>query len=127
MVAVRNIVLLLLCITVVAPIVLYTDRLGTFEPPSNKQEFVEDVTAFAFSAADSSHLNLLPQETSTTVKEPVRVVYTEEDSTNRKDFTPGLHFVKPMEHLSARVLSTSTDEEQTKKVNPIKLVTGGIR
>lgn len=34
MVAVRNIVLLLLSITVVAPIVLYTDRLGTFEPPS---------------------------------------------------------------------------------------------
>ncbi|ESW19558.1 hypothetical protein PHAVU_006G135100 [Phaseolus vulgaris] len=127
MVAVRNIVLLLLCITVVAPIVLYTDRLGTFEPPSNKQEFVEDVTAFAFSAADSSHLNLLPQETSTTVKEPVRVVYTEEDSTNRRDFTPGLQLVKSMEHLSARVLSTTTDEDQTKKENPIKLVTGGIR
>ncbi|KAK7332486.1 hypothetical protein VNO80_29238 [Phaseolus coccineus] len=127
MVAVRNIVLLLLCITVVAPIVLYTDRLGTFEPPSNKQEFVEDVTAFAFSAADSSHLNLLPQETSTTVKEPVRVVYTEEDSTNRRDFTPGLQLVKSREHLSARVLSTTTDEDQTKKENPIKLVTDGIR
>lgn len=79
MVAVRNIVLLLLCVTVVAPIVLYTDRLGTFESPSSefqllvfiqihllwllangfgffllvlamhsadKQEFIEDVTAF---------------------------------------------------------------------------------
>jgi len=32
-----------------------------------------------------------------------------------------------MEHLSARVLSTTTDEDQTKKENPIKLVTGGIR
>ncbi|KAG2395567.1 galacturonosyltransferase 4 [Vigna angularis] len=145
MVAVRNIVLLLLSITVVAPIVLYTDRLGTFEPPSDKQEFVEDVTAFvsdrlekdssvvlvrvreAFSAADSRHLNLLPQETSTTVKEPVRVVYTEEDSINRRNFPRGLQLVKSREHLSARVLSTTTDEDQTKKENSIKFVTDGIR
>ncbi|XP_014518824.1 probable galacturonosyltransferase 4 [Vigna radiata var. radiata] len=128
MVAVRNIVLLLLSITVVAPIVLYTDRLGTFEPPSDKQEFVEDVTAFAFSAADSRHLNLLPQETSTTVKEPVRAVYTEEDSINRRNFPRGLQLVKSREHLSARVLSTTTDEEdQNKKENSIKLVTDGIR
>ncbi|XP_047182310.1 probable galacturonosyltransferase 4 [Vigna umbellata] len=127
MVAVRNIVLLLLSITVVAPIVLYTDRLGTFEPPSDKQEFVEDVTAFTFSAADSRHLNLLPQETSTTVKEPVRVVYTEEDSINRRNFPRGLQLVKSREHLSARVLSTTTDEDQTKKENSIKLVTDGIR
>ena len=38
----------------------------------------------------------------------------------------GLQLVKSREHLSARVLST-TDEDQTKKENPIKLVTGGIR
>jgi alpha-1,4-galacturonosyltransferase len=36
MVATRNIVVLLLCITVVAPIVLYTDRLGTFKYPSGE-------------------------------------------------------------------------------------------
>ncbi|CAJ1962782.1 unnamed protein product [Sphenostylis stenocarpa] len=127
MVAMRNIVLLLLCITVVAPIVLYTDRLGTYESPSNKQEFVEDVTALAFSAADSSHLNLLPQETSTTVKEPLRVVYSEEDFTNRRNFPRGLQLVNSREHLSARVLSTTTNEDQPLKENPIKLVTDGIR
>ncbi|KAG4990236.1 hypothetical protein AAZX31_09G017000 [Glycine max] len=127
MVAVRNIVLLLLCITVVAPIVLYTDRLGTFESPSNKQEFIEDVTAFAFSAADFSHLNLLPQETSTAVKEPVRVVYTEEDSTNKRNLPQGLQLVKSREHVFARMLSTTTEEDLAKKENPIKLVTDGIK
>ncbi|RDX69937.1 putative galacturonosyltransferase 4, partial [Mucuna pruriens] len=129
MLAVRNIVLLLLCITVVAPIVLYTDRLGTSESPSSKQEFVEDVTAFTqtFSAADSGHLNLLPQETSKAVKEPVRVVYTEEDSTNRRNLPQGLQLVKSREYVPARVLSTTTDENQTHKENPIKLVTDGIK
>ncbi|KAH1208805.1 hypothetical protein AAZX31_15G117800 [Glycine max] len=160
MVAVRNIVLLLLCVTVVAPIVLYTDRLGTFESPSSefqllvfiqihllwllangfgffllvlamhsadKQEFIEDVTAFTFSAADSSHLNLLPQETSTAVKEPVRAVYTEEDSTNRRNLPQGLQLVESREHVSARMLSTTTEEDQTKNENPIKLVTDGIK
>ncbi|XP_027368999.1 probable galacturonosyltransferase 4 isoform X2 [Abrus precatorius] len=125
MVAVRNIVLSLLCITVVAPIVLYTDRLGTFESSSSKQEFIEDVTAFAFSAADSGHLNLLPQETSTAIKEPIGIVYTEDDSTNRKNLPQGILFVKSREHVSARVLSTTTEEDQNRKENPIKLVTDG--
>ncbi|KAK7331191.1 hypothetical protein VNO77_25409 [Canavalia gladiata] len=123
MVAVRNIVLLLLSVTVVAPIVLYTDRLGSFESPSTKQEFIEDVTAFTFSAADSGHLNLLPQETSTAIKEPIGVVYTEDDSANTKN----LPQVKSREHVSARVLSTTTGEDQTEKENPIKLVTDGIK
>lgn len=35
--------------------------------------------------------------------------------------------MKSREHLSARVLSTTTDEDQTTKENPIKLVTDGIR
>ncbi|XP_027369007.1 probable galacturonosyltransferase 4 isoform X3 [Abrus precatorius] len=125
MVAVRNIVLSLLCITVVAPIVLYTDRLGTFESSSSKQEFIEDVTAFAFSAADSGHLNLLPQETSTAIKEPIGIVYTEDDSTNRKNLPQDLLLVKSREHVSARVLSTTTEEDQNRKENPIKLVTDG--
>ncbi|PNX60719.1 putative galacturonosyltransferase 4-like protein [Trifolium pratense] len=47
MMGVRNIVLFLLCITVVAPIVLYTDRLGSFEsPPTTNEEFIEDVPVF---------------------------------------------------------------------------------
>ncbi|KAK7303464.1 hypothetical protein RJT34_14371 [Clitoria ternatea] len=120
MVAVRNIVLLLLCVTVVAPIALYTDRLGTFESPSTKQEFIEDVASIALSSVESGHLNLLPQETSTAIKEPIGVVYTEEDSTKEKNLPQDLLLVK------SRVLSTTTEEDQTQNENHIKLVTDGI-
>ena len=37
-----------------------------------------------------------------------------------------MHFSKPGEHVSARVLSATKDEGQTKGENPIKLVTDGI-
>ncbi|KHN40223.1 Putative galacturonosyltransferase 4 [Glycine soja] len=124
MVVTRNIVLLLLSITFVAPIVLYTDRFGTFKYPFAEQEFIDAVTAFV-SAADSGHLNLLPQETSTVFKEPIGLVYTE-DAANTKNLLHGLHFAKPGEHVSARVLSATKDEGQTKGENPIKLVTDGI-
>ena len=130
MIGVRNIVLLLLCITVIAPIVLYTDRLGSFESPSStkaKQELIEDVTAFPFSAADSGHLNLLPQETSTVLKEPIGVVYTDADSINQRNLPKGLQSMESREHVSARVLKTTTEEEHTEKDNTIKLVTDEIK
>ncbi|KAK7246049.1 hypothetical protein RIF29_40907 [Crotalaria pallida] len=128
MMGLRNIVLLLLSITVVAPIVLYTDRLGTFNSPSTKQEFIEDVTAFSqsLSARDSGHLNLLPQETSSVLKEPVGVVYTE-DSTNTKNLPRDRQLSESREHASARVLSTTTEEDRAQKDNPIKQVTDGIK
>ncbi|KAL1358686.1 hypothetical protein HN51_003942 [Arachis hypogaea] len=122
MVAMRNIVLLLLCITVVAPIVLYTDRLGTYKSPSTKEEFIEDVTAFV-GAGDSGHLNLLPQETSTALKEPIGVVYTE-DLTETKNLPRERPMVvESREHVSARVLSTTTEEDQGRKESLIRLVT----
>ncbi|KAL1320416.1 hypothetical protein HN51_065137 [Arachis hypogaea] len=122
MVAMRNIVLLLLCITVVAPIVLYTDRLGTYKSPSTKEEFIEDVTAFV-GAGDSGHLNLLPQETSTALKEPIGVVYTE-DLTKTKNLPQERPMVvESREHVSARVLSTTTEEDQGRKESLIRLVT----
>ncbi|KAK2394435.1 putative galacturonosyltransferase [Trifolium repens] len=125
---VRNIVLFLLCITVVAPIVLYTDRLGSFEsPPSTNQEFVEDVSAFPFNAADSSHLNLLPQETSTVLKEPIGVVFSNEDTIDKRNLPRGLQLVESREHVSARVLSTTTEEDRTEKDNTIKLVTDEVK
>lgn len=40
MLGLRNIVLLFLGITVIAPIVLYTDRLGTFNSPSSEFPFL---------------------------------------------------------------------------------------
>ncbi|AES64612.1 putative polygalacturonate 4-alpha-galacturonosyltransferase [Medicago truncatula] len=128
MMGVRNIVLLLLCITVVAPIVLYTDRLGSFESsPSTKQEFIEEVTVLPLSTADSGHLNLLPQETSTVLKEPIGVVYTNEDSINRRNLPRGLQLAKTREHVSARVLSATTKEDQAEKDATIKLVTDEIK
>jgi alpha-1,4-galacturonosyltransferase len=49
MMGVRNIVLLLLCITVVAPIVLYTDRLGSFESsPSSEFFFLNNFFNFGY-------------------------------------------------------------------------------
>ncbi|XP_054778022.1 probable galacturonosyltransferase 4 isoform X2 [Prosopis cineraria] len=125
MMAVRNVVLVLLCITVVAPIVLYTDRLGNFKSPSAKQEFIDEVTAFAHSAGNSGHLNLLPQETSTILQEPIGVVYTE-GSTNTKTSPRELQLVESREHVSARVLSTTNEEKQGKMENPIRKVTDGI-
>ncbi|KAE9594789.1 hypothetical protein Lal_00013242 [Lupinus albus] len=122
----RNIVLLLLSITVFAPIVLYTDRLSTFNSPSTKQDFIEDVTAFSLSATDTGHLNLLPQETSSVLKEPVGVVYTE-DSTNTKNLSRDLRLTESREHASARVLYTTTEEDQAQRDNPIKQVTDGIK
>ncbi|KAK7387647.1 hypothetical protein VNO78_22434 [Psophocarpus tetragonolobus] len=126
MVVTRNTVLLLLSITVVAPILLYTDRLATFNYPFAQQEFIEAVTAFAVGATDSGHLNLLPQETYTALKEPIGVVYTE-DTTNTNNLFHGLHFAQAGEHVSTRVLSATNDEGQTKGENPIKLVTDGIK
>ncbi|CAJ2658130.1 probable galacturonosyltransferase 4 [Trifolium pratense] len=128
MMGVRNIVLFLLCITVVAPIVLYTDRLGSFEsPPTTNEEFIEDVPVFPFNAADSGHLNLLPQETSTVLKEPIGVVFSNEDSIDKRNLPRGLQLVESREHVSARVLSTTTEEDQTEKDNTIKLVTDEIK
>ncbi|KAI4296091.1 hypothetical protein L6164_036079 [Bauhinia variegata] len=126
MLAVRNFVILLLCITVVSPIALYTDRLGTFQPPSYKQEFIKDVAALTFNAADSGHLNVLPQETLTAFKEPIGVVYTE-DSTKTKNLPQGLKLVESREHVLARVLSTTKEEDQTQKENLIKQVTHQVK
>ncbi|KAK7838393.1 putative galacturonosyltransferase 4 [Quercus suber] len=75
---VRNLVLVLLFVTVVAPIVLYTDRLGTFKTSSSssRDEFVEDVTTVTLNG-HNERLNVLPQESATTIKEPLRIVYSD--------------------------------------------------
>ncbi|KAI3456615.1 hypothetical protein Pfo_013278 [Paulownia fortunei] len=73
----RKSVLFLLLATVLAPIVLYTDTLGAyFTSSSSRNEFVEDVSTFTF-AGEVRPLNVLPQESSTTLKEPLGIVYSE--------------------------------------------------
>ncbi|KAM7525331.1 hypothetical protein LguiA_015233 [Lonicera macranthoides] len=77
----KGLLLLLLFVTVLSPIVLYTDKLGTsfrsFSPSGDK--FIEDVSTFTF-GGEIRPLNLLPQESATTVKEPLGFVYSENSS-----------------------------------------------
>ncbi|XP_057765180.1 probable galacturonosyltransferase 4 isoform X2 [Salvia miltiorrhiza] len=73
----RKSVIFLLSVTVLAPIVLYTNTLGAYlASSSSRNEFVEDVSTFTF-AGEVRPLNVLPQESSAALKEPLGVVYSE--------------------------------------------------
>ncbi|PQQ04594.1 putative galacturonosyltransferase 4 [Prunus yedoensis var. nudiflora] len=83
--------------------------------------------------AHTGRLNLLPQESSTTLKEPVGVVYSD-NSTNSYPETKGSSAhpnhshkdgpsVDSMEHVSTRVLSTTNDQNLSQTDNPIRQVT----
>ncbi|KAG6392434.1 hypothetical protein SASPL_146653 [Salvia splendens] len=73
----RKSVIFLLSVTVLAPIVLYTNTLGTYlASSSSRNEFVEDASTFTF-AGEVRPLNVLPQESSAALKEPLGVVYSE--------------------------------------------------
>ncbi|XP_041027282.1 probable galacturonosyltransferase 4 isoform X2 [Juglans microcarpa x Juglans regia] len=135
---VRNLVVVLLFVTVIAPVVLYTDRLATFKTSSSTDEFNEDVTTIALNG-HNQRLNVLPQESSTTLKEPIGIVYSENStkslqnsgssaqqrSTNIALSTQDLH-LESGDHKSTRVLSATSVEEnqhhdQSQK-NPIREV-----
>ncbi|KAK1424115.1 hypothetical protein QVD17_19429 [Tagetes erecta] len=68
----RKPVLVLLFLTVLAPIVLYTDKLATF----SSYEFIQDPSTLSLNR-DVQALNLLPQELSATQKEPLGDVYVD--------------------------------------------------
>ncbi|KAM1154878.1 hypothetical protein ACFX2I_037090 [Malus domestica] len=141
---VRNVVMVMLFVTVIAPITLYTDRLASISiqasssSSSGDDDFVEDVTAFPANAAHTTaRLSLLPQESSATtrLKEPEGVVYSD----NSSDSLPGAKgtsahpnhshphqdglLVDSMEHVSARMLSTTTDPDLSQTYDPIRQVT----
>ncbi|CAA0818042.1 Probable galacturonosyltransferase 4 [Striga hermonthica] len=81
----RKPVLFLLLVTVFAPIVLYHDILGAyFTPSSSRDEFVEDVSTFTF-AGEVRPLHVLPQESSTSLKEPLGIVYSEKSSESSRE------------------------------------------
>lgn len=136
----RNLVVVLLFVTVIAPIVLYTDRLATFKTSSSKDEFIEDGTSVAFNG-HNQRLNLLPQESSNSLKEPIGIVYSDNSikslpnsaaSAQQRPTHIGLSTkVESRDHKSTRVLSTTTDEEdqdqrQSQRENPIREVTDGL-
>ncbi|CDP04556.1 unnamed protein product [Coffea canephora] len=78
--------LLLLVSTVLAPIVLYTETLGIYLPSSATSSssssssgndfIVEEASTFTF-GGDIRPLNILPQESTTILKEPLGFVYSE--------------------------------------------------
>uniref|UniRef100_A0A803NYI8 Hexosyltransferase n=1 Tax=Cannabis sativa TaxID=3483 RepID=A0A803NYI8_CANSA len=137
---VRNVVIGMLFVTVIAPIVLYTDRLGTFptfSSSSSSNDFVEDVTTFAFNG-ETGRLNVLSQESSSKFKESIGMVYSDnshhqslsdsskvilESSTDTGNSKKDLLLGESREHASARVLSTTNEENRSMSENAIKQVT----
>ncbi|OVA19710.1 Glycosyl transferase [Macleaya cordata] len=126
----RKPVLFLLFLTVLAPIVLYTDKLGSFTASSSKNEFIEDVSTLSF-GGENRKLNLLPEELPKTLREPIGIVYSDNSSNSVlgsgeiRDSVDELRSVKSTEH-KARALSATDDENELQKENPIKQVTGGL-
>ncbi|EOY29053.1 hypothetical protein QUC31_013365 [Theobroma cacao] len=111
---VRHLVLGLLSVTVIAPIFLYTDRVATFNPSSSGRDFLDDVATFTL-LGDTRRLNVLPQETSTAIKEPAGIVYSDHSNNSFRKET--------REHKSTRVLSATDEERQPQLHNPIRQVT----
>ncbi|CAN6450454.1 unnamed protein product [Victoria cruziana] len=72
----RRLVLFLLLITVVSPIVLFTERLGTFTSSSANEGFGEEISTLSF-GGETDKLNAVQQESPNKVKEPIGIVYLE--------------------------------------------------
>ncbi|XP_008782990.2 probable galacturonosyltransferase 4 [Phoenix dactylifera] len=70
----RKAVLVLLCLTVLAPIVLYTDRLSSFSNSISNDDFIDNVSNLSV-GKELGKLNVLPQESTNAVKEPIGIVY----------------------------------------------------
>lgn len=119
----RNLVVGMLCATVLAPILIFTSTFKDSYPSSSEGgEFLEDLTAFTV-GGDARHLNLLPQESSTTLslKQPILVISDKiaQHSAHSQSQSQG-----SWEHKSARVLSATTNGlDQSKTDNPIRQVT----
>uniref|UniRef100_A0A5B7AR26 Hexosyltransferase n=1 Tax=Davidia involucrata TaxID=16924 RepID=A0A5B7AR26_DAVIN len=132
---VRKPVVFLLLVTVLAPIVLYTDRLGSFKTSSSRNEFIEDVSTFTF-AGDIRPLNLLPQESSTTLKEPLGIVYLENftksfsdsDDSAEQNSRKTRQLTEESMEKETTISSTNsgTEDNHTVEENPIKQVTDGV-
>ncbi|KAL0300917.1 UNVERIFIED_CONTAM: putative galacturonosyltransferase 4 [Sesamum radiatum] len=149
----RKSVLFFLLVTVLAPIVLYTDTLGVHftssscNAPSSlflfcssildltllsvgraRNEFAEDVSAFTF-AGEVRPLNVLPQESSTTLKEPLGIVYLEnsvESGSNSSDDSSGenTRITRQLTEESAedRTTNSSSLSKNSLDENPIRQV-----
>ncbi|KAK9134025.1 hypothetical protein Scep_013553 [Stephania cephalantha] len=119
----RNSVLFFLCLTVLAPLVFYTERLGSFSKSDSEDEFIEEISSISV-GGENRRLNLLhAQDLANTLREPVRIVYSENSGEDIESSEESA-FTESREHKS-RVLSATNDGQQSDNENPIKLVTQG--
>ncbi|ONK69322.1 uncharacterized protein A4U43_C05F21640 [Asparagus officinalis] len=117
----RKPVLILLCITVLAPIVLYTDRLSaSFSPPSSNDGFIDDASNWSF-VNEPEKLSALHQDSSDALKEPAGVVYSDNLSNSVQisakstdELVKELPLGNSREHKS-RVLSAAIEGTQSEK------------
>lgn len=110
----RKPVLAFLFLTVLAPIVLYTDKLSTF----STDEFFQEPSSLLPLNLDATALNfLLPQESSTSLKEPLRVVYS--DNSTQSDTEKSRRTRQLNEESDLNV----TGDNRSGDVNPIRQVT----
>ncbi|XP_059658627.1 probable galacturonosyltransferase 4 [Cornus florida] len=119
----RKPVVFLLLVTVVAPIVLYTDTLS-FKTSRSRSEFVEDVSTFTF-GGEIMPLNVLPQELSVTLKEPQGIVYSENSSKSLSD-SDGESTHKSRQLTEESMEHQTSGDDHSVEVNPIKQVTDGV-
>ncbi|KAL6894910.1 hypothetical protein ACP4OV_007530 [Aristida adscensionis] len=99
----RSVLLLLLALTVLAPLALYTDRLSLLLSPIQTRDFPGEIANHG-RVIEASKLNALPLEIASSLKEPVGVVFSEELIESE---SPELPLRKPGEHKN-RVLSEVT-------------------
>ncbi|CAA2991912.1 probable galacturonosyltransferase 4 isoform X1 [Olea europaea subsp. europaea] len=120
----RKSVLFLLMTAVLAPIVLYTNNLGTYyTSPSSRNEFLEEVSSFTF-GGEIRPLNILPQESSAILKEPLGAVYSDNSIQSVLNYSDDSirENSRITRQLTEESLSTSDGNKQDVDRNPIRLL-----
>ncbi|XP_010942525.1 probable galacturonosyltransferase 4 isoform X2 [Elaeis guineensis] len=127
----RKPVLVLLCFTVLAPIVLYTDRLSSFPGSLSNNDFIEDVSNVQAFGNEVGKLNALPQELTNVVKEPIGIVYPDNSSNayqiwvQSRDGSASSNAQVPQRksgELKSRMLSTMDERNLSEKKGVIEQV-----
>ncbi|XP_074567305.1 putative galacturonosyltransferase 4 [Curcuma longa] len=132
----RKLVLALLCVTVLSPIVLYTDRLSLVSNPSSNIEVGDEGSNLRFGTSEAEPgelLHALSQELTDPIKEPIGVVYFDNsNSSNQVSATPEDGLISPKveempsrksEEHKSRVLSAAVDGGLPETESVIKKVT----
>ncbi|XP_073012367.1 probable galacturonosyltransferase 4 isoform X1 [Typha latifolia] len=128
----RRTVLFLLLVSVLAPIVLYTDRLANFSTSILNSDFIDDGSNLSFTN-EVGKVNALHQESSDAVKEPIWIVHPDSISISDQisDHSAGtaalqaeeLPLESSGEHKS-RVLSAAYNGTQSESDHVVEQVVG---